>query len=493
MGDFGVGGSEFLIGFSTARDGLYRAIRRDVPLAPAANAQGTLDDVSQESKRQELCAGLQVESSTDENGSAFASSSETMSEENDEVDDRVGDVEASEVHSSAVPSGVPSDERARLAASTAALRSLSMHPVLSVSGRGGGVGFHRHDSSWMALFSGLKLWCFSPPTKPPRSAHKRCSVAGLLRDPDVTVCVQRPGDLVVVPRGWWHATYNLATDQEDSSERDDPAKCIAVGFGGLAPSPALHWHAAEGRKEALINAWQQIHAVVAANTSPVNFPKPGQQQAVRSDDSCMDDDMANKETVPSSRFVGVSWDATSSLWKSSVLVDGKIISLGSCVDEEMAARKYDDYVTRHVNPPIVDPLADKLETGKTLMHTAAYHGQLAVCKWLGEQAAVQARHDALTAAAVGSGVAPDERALDAVARAAVVASVNATCVLRATPLHAAAAQGHPDTCVWLMERGAHPRQSSGLGETPISLAKLAADSSPLHRKTLSALSSYCLL
>ena len=487
-----MGGSEFLIGFSTVRDSLYRALRRDVPLAPAANTHKAIEDVthfSEESQRQESSDDVHEDIITDEN----------VSEETSKAgeDGLAEDVVAGELLNSVELSGALLDEQALLAASTTALRSLSMHPVLSVSGRGGGLGFHRHDASWMALFSGLKLWCFSPPTKPPRSAHKRgFEVTGLLRGSEVvTACVQRPGDLVVVPRGWWHATYNLATDQEDASERDDAAKCIAVGFGGLAPSPNLHWHAAEGGKEAFKKAWQQMTARTAANTAPVNFPKPGQLQAVQSnDEACEGDDAAMKETGPASRFVGVSWDDSSSLWRSSILVDGATIALGSFENEEMAARKYDDYVTRHVNPPIVDPLSKTLETGQTLMHTAAYHGQLSVCQWLGAQAAAQARHDALTeAAAAGNGLTPAESALEAAAHAAQVASVNARCVLRTTPLHAAAAQGHAETCQWLMEHGAHPRQSSGLGETPISLAKLAADSSPPHRKTLSALSSYHLL
>jgi hypothetical protein len=353
--------------------------------------------------------------------------------------------------------------------------------------------------------------------------------------------------LVIVPRGWWHATYNLATDHADGCENnDDTVKCVAVGFGGLAPSPGLHWQAAEGDVEALEATWNQMNAAAAAGTKPVNFPSPGQRQAVKGSVSGLmsrfrgvswnsqlkkwrakvaikgkakhlgyfaneedaarkvdaalksavnfpdEDELTQKEKSPSSRFAGVSWKNTNHAWASSIRFDGQAKILGYFDSEEMAARKYDDFVTSRVNPPIVDPLTLKTETGKTLMHTAASYGHLAVCQWLGEQAAARARRDAL-AAAEKSGVPLEEGAVEAAVQAAVVALATAPCMLRTTPLHHAAGRGHADTCVWLMERGAHPRLSSGLGETPVSLAKLAADFSSPHRRTLSALASHHLL
>jgi hypothetical protein len=541
----GVDGSDDLMGFSTVRDRLYRALRRDVPLGPVASAHDGAEDYEDHDEEEwydESSEDEDAELMDDTNVGVIHASLEAASgaERAESSTASGGGVVVSEGRGTVEVGGFTAEERVVFAASNAALRSLSMHPVVSVSGRGGGLGFHRHDASWLALLSGLKLWCFMPPTKPPRSAHQRCSAEALLCDPNVTVCVQRPGDLVVVPRGWWHATYNLSTDHAGGCEHDDTAKCVAVGFGGLASSPGLHWQAAEGDVEALEAAWNQMNAAAAARTRPVNFPNPGQRQAAMSGSSSrfkgvswnsqknkwrarasnkhlgyfdneeeaarrFDAAFGSAVNFPeeigltpvvksrSSRFVGVYPSTIHEAWISQIEINGKTTHLGSYDDEEMAARKFDEFVTSRVNPPIVDPLSLKTHTGKTLMHTAAYYGHLAVCQWLGKQAAAQARRDALAAPGGNSGVPPEVGAVEAAAQFAVGALATAPCVLRTTPLHWAAAQGHADTCVWLMERGAHPRLSSGLGETPVSLAKLAADFSPPHRRTLSALASHHLL
>lgn len=52
------------------------------------------------------------------------------------------------------------------------------------------------------------------------------------------MCVQRAGDVVYVPQGWWHATYNIPYD----GAVDD----VAIGVGGLGPSPGLHFQVSEG-------------------------------------------------------------------------------------------------------------------------------------------------------------------------------------------------------------------------------------------------------
>lgn len=57
------------------------------------------------------------------------------------------------------------------------------------------------------------------------------------------VCVQRAGEVVYIPSGWWHATYNLPYDDADDA--------ISVGIGGIGSSPGLHAVVSDGDLEGL--------------------------------------------------------------------------------------------------------------------------------------------------------------------------------------------------------------------------------------------------
>ena len=157
----------------------------------------------------------------------------------------------------------------------AALRALSLHPVVSVGGRyqsqsereqqpeseqlayddgygghGGGLAFHRHDANWLTLLSGRKLWCFAAPVAVPHVG--RVEPEALLEDPSVRLAVQRPGDIMIVPRGWWHATYNMP---------DESVGDIRYGWlAGRVPS-AMAW--ARGRSQR-----SQRHDHCSLQTSP---------------------------------------------------------------------------------------------------------------------------------------------------------------------------------------------------------------------------------
>lgn len=121
-----------------------------------------------------------------------------------------------------------------------ALRPTASRPIVSVGGSGLGLGFHQHDESWLYLVCGRKRWGFGAPERSSlrgrRLAADQRAAADELPAADADVrCEQRPGEVVVVPRGWWHATRNCEEER------------LTLGLGGLGPSPGLHFAAARGQ------------------------------------------------------------------------------------------------------------------------------------------------------------------------------------------------------------------------------------------------------
>ena len=86
-----------------------------------------------------------------------------------------------------------------------------------------------------------------------------------------------------------------------------------------------------------------------------------------------------------SRFIGVSWVAARRKWKACVRVGKRTISIGQYDDEEVAARKYNEYVRRH---DLGNQLNDVDANGKplptTVKQTSRFWGvswQASRCKW----------------------------------------------------------------------------------------------------------------
>ena len=81
--------------------------------------------------------------------------------------------------------------------------------VLSLGGGREGVRFANHGFAWIGLVGGMKLWHVAPhdsPRPPNPTCADRARIEAL---PNVTHCLQRPGEVMVVPTAWWHATCNL--------------------------------------------------------------------------------------------------------------------------------------------------------------------------------------------------------------------------------------------------------------------------------------------
>ena len=76
-----------------------------------------------------------------------------------------------------------------------------------------------------------------------------------------------------------------------------------------------------------------------------------------------------------SRFIGVSRDAAMGQWKACLTVGDKLIQIGRYDDEEVAARKYNEYVRRH---DLGNPLNDVDANGKplptTIKRSSRFHG-----------------------------------------------------------------------------------------------------------------------
>ena len=82
--------------------------------------------------------------------------------------------------------------------------------VLSLGGGREGVRMANHGMAWIGLVAGAKLWHVAPhdgpkPTNPTCANRDRVEMIE-----GVTHCLQRVGEVMVVPTAWWHATCNLA-------------------------------------------------------------------------------------------------------------------------------------------------------------------------------------------------------------------------------------------------------------------------------------------
>lgn len=85
-----------------------------------------------------------------------------------------------------------------------------------------GVMFHSHTAAWNALMFGEKEWFFYPPDGFVGEPYERYGMLGATALPEATGLrgggdganpkpmrvLQRPGEVIFVPDGWWHATFS---------------------------------------------------------------------------------------------------------------------------------------------------------------------------------------------------------------------------------------------------------------------------------------------
>jgi hypothetical protein len=94
-----------------------------------------------------------------------------------------------------------------------ALTDAVAQPIVSIGGAGGGLAFHQHEENWLALITGRKRWLLAPPNAaPPATAHRRVAEGEQPPHPGTIVVDQQPGEILYLPPGWWHCTYNAPTE-----------------------------------------------------------------------------------------------------------------------------------------------------------------------------------------------------------------------------------------------------------------------------------------
>jgi len=105
---------------------------------------------------------------------------------------------------------------------------------LTLGGDESGVQFHRHNDGWNLLLAGRKRWFLYPPARLPVPAFPAEELPirdwllefypGLMTLAEGSAarpleCIQREGELLYVPEGWYHATVNLGDTVAVASQR----------------------------------------------------------------------------------------------------------------------------------------------------------------------------------------------------------------------------------------------------------------------------------
>ena len=96
----------------------------------------------------------------------------------------------------------------------------TMKAQFYVGQAGTGSPLHFHRWAWNALVHGTKLWELRPP---PHALYSTIHPAADLLGPELSQspalrCIQRSGDVLVVPDSWSHAVLNLGASVGVASE-----------------------------------------------------------------------------------------------------------------------------------------------------------------------------------------------------------------------------------------------------------------------------------
>merc|ERR1719265_1735983 len=92
------------------------------------------------------------------------------------------------------------------------VRRVSLHRIFTAGTENEyAAPFHSHEAGWLGLLTGSKTWLLGSPTNGSilyRYVDTSMPYHVLSRVPGVFECEQSSGDIMYVPDGWFHSTYN---------------------------------------------------------------------------------------------------------------------------------------------------------------------------------------------------------------------------------------------------------------------------------------------
>ena len=77
-----------------------------------------------------------------------------------------------------------------------------------LGGKYAGLPFHRHEEVYNHLMYGEKVWYLFRGGRPPGGSNLESIQTMLNAGAKPVVCIQKAGDVMYVPAGYWHATVN---------------------------------------------------------------------------------------------------------------------------------------------------------------------------------------------------------------------------------------------------------------------------------------------
>eukprot|EP00438_Fugacium_kawagutii_P016416 Skav206436 [mRNA] locus=scaffold295:84605:86401:+ [translate_table: standard] len=157
-----------------------------------------------------------------------------------------------------------------------------------------GVAFHQHWQTWGHLLAGKKTWYVSEPGSTPPRAY-RYQTEDQLSKAGFQVCEQKEGEIVFLPKDWWHATFNKADwtlaiggqggigrGEYDAARNLDKTKLNTMSQEDRELQSVLRIAVENGQHEAvesLLNAgatvegnWTAVHEAAASVGDPGMFP-----------------------------------------------------------------------------------------------------------------------------------------------------------------------------------------------------------------------------